>query len=166
MDKLKQLDKKAEITMLLPHEIGIKHCLNVRLIQLLREEEIRWYQRSKSNKLLQGDSNKKYFHMVANGRNRKSRIFQLMEGDRTIKGNEPLKSYIMDYYKNLFGPSDGGQFSFDSDRRSDILQILQDDNEKLIANFTEQEVKEAIFQMKHSKAPRPDGFLVEFYQIF
>jgi hypothetical protein len=85
MDKLKQLDKKAEITMLLPHEIGIKHCLNVRLIQLLREEEIRRYQRSKSNKLRQGDSNKKYFHMVANGRNRKSRIFQLMEGDRTLR---------------------------------------------------------------------------------
>jgi hypothetical protein len=37
MSKLEQLDKKAESTMLLPHEVGIKHCLNARLIQLLRE---------------------------------------------------------------------------------------------------------------------------------
>jgi hypothetical protein len=104
--------------------------------------------------------------MVANGKNRKSRIFQLEEGDQIIKGNEPLKSYTTNYYKSLFGPSDGGQFSLDNDRRSDILQILQEDNEKLTTYFTEQEVKEAIFQMKHNKAPGPNGFPAEFYQIF
>jgi hypothetical protein len=104
--------------------------------------------------------------MVANGKNRKLRIFQLEEGDRIIKGNEPLKSYITDYYKSLFGPSDSGQFSLDNDRRSDILQISQEDNEKLTSYFTEQEVKEAIFQMKHNKVPGPDGFTAEFYQIF
>jgi hypothetical protein len=98
--KLEQLDKKAESTLLLPHEINIKQFLNARLIQLLRDEEIKWYQRSKSNKLLQGDSNTKYFHMVANGKHRKSQIFQLLEGDRMIRGHETLKSYITDYYKN------------------------------------------------------------------
>jgi hypothetical protein len=58
--------------------------------------------------------------MVANGKHRKSQIFQLLEGDRTIRGHETLKSYITDYYKNLFGPSDGGSFSLDEDRRFDI----------------------------------------------
>jgi hypothetical protein len=66
----------------------------------------------------------------------------------------------------LFGLSDGGQFFRDNDRQSDIIQISQEDNEKLTTSFTEQEVKEAIFQMKHNKAPGPDGFPVEFYQIF
>jgi hypothetical protein len=42
-NKLDELDKKAESTMLLPHEVNLKHCLNARVIQLLREEEIRWY---------------------------------------------------------------------------------------------------------------------------
>jgi hypothetical protein len=116
MNILEQLDKKAECTMLSPHELDVKHCLNVRLMQLLREEEIKWYQRSKSNKLLQGDSNTKYFHLVANGKRRKSHIFQLEDGDRIIRGEEPLKSYIMDCYKNLFGPSDSGHFSLDEDK--------------------------------------------------
>jgi hypothetical protein len=40
------------------------------------------------------------------------------------------------------------------------------DNEKLTAMFIENEVKEAVFQMKHNKAPGPDGFPAEFYQIF
>jgi hypothetical protein len=34
---IEQLDKKAETTMLLPHEVDMKHCLKERLIQLLRE---------------------------------------------------------------------------------------------------------------------------------
>jgi hypothetical protein len=42
-NKLDELDEKAESTMLLPHEVNLKHCLNARVIQLLREEEIRWY---------------------------------------------------------------------------------------------------------------------------
>jgi hypothetical protein len=166
LGKLEHLDKKAESTLLLPHEINLKQCLNARLIQLLREEEIKWYQRVKSNKLLQGDINTKYFHMVANGKHKKSQIFELSDGHRTIRGNKPLKSYIMDYYKNLLGPSNGGHFSLEEDRRSDIAQISPEDNENLTSIFTEQEVKEAIFQMKHNKAPGPDSFLAHFYQIF
>jgi hypothetical protein len=41
LGKLEQLDKKAKSTLLLPHEINIKQCLNAWLIQLLREEEIK-----------------------------------------------------------------------------------------------------------------------------
>jgi hypothetical protein len=77
MSKLEQLDKKAESTVLSPHELDIKHCLNMPLIQLLGGggEEIKWYQRSKASRLLQGDSNTIFFHMVANGKNRKAHIF-------------------------------------------------------------------------------------------
>jgi hypothetical protein len=52
MNKLEQLDKKAKGTMLSPQEVDAKHCLNARLMQLLREEDVKWYQRSKVNKLL------------------------------------------------------------------------------------------------------------------
>jgi hypothetical protein len=37
--------------MLSPQELDVKHCLKIRLMQLLREEEIKWYQRSKANNL-------------------------------------------------------------------------------------------------------------------
>ncbi|WVZ50274.1 hypothetical protein U9M48_001546, partial [Paspalum notatum var. saurae] len=39
-------------------------------------------------------------------------------------------------------------------------------NEVLVEKFTEEEVKFAIFQMKHNKAPGPDGFPPKFYQVF
>jgi hypothetical protein len=103
--------------------------------------------------------------LVANGKRRKSQIFHLEDGDRIIKGEEPLKSYIMDYYKKMFDPPDSGQFSLDEDKRDDIVQITPEENEKLTSVIKEQEVKDAVFQMKHNKAPGPDGFLAEFYQI-
>jgi hypothetical protein len=40
---LDRLDKKAEHTLLQADEINVKQCLNNRLEQLLREEEIKWY---------------------------------------------------------------------------------------------------------------------------
>ena len=41
-----------------------------------------------------------------------------------------------------------------------------EENEVLTAPFSEEEVKKALFQMEHNKAPGPDGFLAEFYQVF
>ena len=49
-----ELDKKAEITPLQPVEIDLKHVLNERLAELLREEELKWYQRAKVKKSTSG----------------------------------------------------------------------------------------------------------------
>jgi hypothetical protein len=49
---------------------------------------------------------------------------------------------------------------------SNILQISTAENEILTASFKEEEVFEAISQMEHNKAPRPDRFPAEFYNFF
>ena len=49
---------------------------------------------------------------------------------------------------------------------SDIPQVSQEENDVLVSEFTEDEVREAVFQMEHNKAPGPDGFPAEFYQVF
>jgi hypothetical protein len=54
----------------------------------------------------------------------------------------------------------------DESCRDDIPQVSSEENELLIQKFSEVEVKEAIFQMEHNKAPGPDGFPSEFYQAF
>ena len=61
LNKLDELDKKAEITPLQPVEIDWKHVLNERLAELLREEELKWYQRAKVKNLLEGDANTIFF---------------------------------------------------------------------------------------------------------
>jgi hypothetical protein len=65
------LETLAEVGPLSTQEIELKNQSNAKIASLLREEELKWYQRSKSQFILEGDSNTRYFHSVANGRHRK-----------------------------------------------------------------------------------------------
>jgi hypothetical protein len=48
------------------------------LTKLLREEEIKYYQRAKVKDVLLGDNNTRYFQMVANDKHQKKRNFPLI----------------------------------------------------------------------------------------
>ena len=145
-------------------EIELKNQSNAEIASLLREEELKWYQRSKAQFILEGDSNTRYFHSLANGRHRKKCIHSLIQDEGTIEGHEQLKSFITKYYKNLFGEPEEGNFSMDESQTEDIPQVSDEENAHLTAPFCEDEVKKAVFQMEHNKAPGPDGFPAEFYQ--
>ena len=95
----------------------------------------------------------------------KKRIFSLEQDGIKIEGQYNLKSYITQFYKDLFGPPEDNHFSL-SDRIDDIPQVSQEENEFLRAPFTEKEVRDAVFDMEHNKALGPDGFPAEFYQQF
>ena len=116
--------------------------------------------------MIQGDSNTKYFQMVVNGKRRKTSIYRLQQEEEAIEGEDNLQEYITNYYKNLFGNSERNDFSLDETIRGDITQVLEEENSMLTEQFTEKEVLDAIFQLKHNKAPAPDGFPGEFYQVF
>jgi len=117
LNKLDDLDRKAELAALTEFELNLKHVLNERLAELLREEELKWYQRAKVKHLLEGDVNTKYFHLLANGRHRKTRIFQLEDGNNIISGDAQLKEHITTYYKNLFGSSTKSNIMLDERSR-------------------------------------------------
>ena len=102
--------------------------------------------------------------MIANGNHKKKRIFQLEQDEGTILGQENLKLYITEYYKQLFGPPEDNCVSLDESRIEDVPQLTAVENDILAAPFSEKEVFEAISQMKNNKAPGPDGFPAEFYK--
>lgn len=56
--------------------------------------------------------------------------------------------------------------SLDENTFHDIPQVSDEENTLLVSVFTEDEVRKAIFQMEHNKAPGLDGFPAEFYQFF
>jgi hypothetical protein len=114
--------------------------------------------------LLEGDSNTKYFHLLANGRHKKSRIFQLEDKGQKFCGDEEFKKYITLYYKGLFGPSNDTSIRLDESRRDDILQVTDEENRILIEEFIEEEVKKALFQTENNKSS--GLFLAEFYKCY
>lgn len=66
------LDLEAEKRWLSQQELDLKQCIKDRLAHLLREEEIKWFQRAETRGLLEGVNNTKYFQLVANGKKKKN----------------------------------------------------------------------------------------------
>jgi hypothetical protein len=100
---LQNLDKKAENDMLTDQEINSKHYLKEHLVSLLREEELKWYERLKSRRswkvmLIHG-----FFHLVAKGKHRKQHIYRLEDDQGVVISVDNLKRHITNYYNNLFG---------------------------------------------------------------
>ena len=161
-----ELDVKAETVPLSMSERETLKVANDRMCGLRRDEETKWAQRAKVKYIQEGGNNTKYFHLIANGKHRKKRIFQLEQDEGTIVGQENLKLYISEYYKQLFGDSDPSTFSLEEQMIHDIPQLSQEENDILTADFLVKEVYEAISQMELNKAPGPDGFPAEFYKTF
>lgn len=83
---IQSLDLKAESTILETAKLHAKIDAEMRWKELLREEELKWALRAKVRKVVQGDVNTQFFHMIANGKHRKKRIFQLEQDEGTILG--------------------------------------------------------------------------------
>jgi hypothetical protein len=79
---LDDLDKEAESDQLSDQEVNLKHYLKERLVTLLREEELKWYERAKVKTLFEGDANTRFFHLVTNGNieNNKSLNLRMIKG--------------------------------------------------------------------------------------
>jgi hypothetical protein len=111
MKKAEILDKKAETQLLSLQEWDLKEIINNRTTQLSREEEIKWFQREKTIKLLKGDNNTKYLD-DRKWKRRKTRIFWLEQKDGVVGGGQ-LSKYVMNYYKGLFDKFERNNFSLD-----------------------------------------------------
>jgi hypothetical protein len=93
------LEALAELRPLSLQEIELKSQSNAQIVDLVREDKLKWYQRSKARFILKGDSNTRYVHGIANGRHRKKWIHFLVQEEELIEGHEQIKSYITNYIK-------------------------------------------------------------------
>jgi hypothetical protein len=132
--------------------------------RLLVQEESYWRQRAKMHWLKDGDMNTKFFHMSASTRQRAKKIEKLVNEDNIeVTGQADLCAVALNYFDYLFKSN--------STVHEPVLSLIgpkisQEDNEKLLAPISKEELKTALFQMHPDKAPGPDGFNPAFYQHF
>ena len=86
-----QLDLKAETNPLRLNEREELKKTNDSLNKLRRDEESKWAQRAKVKHIQEGGNNTRYFHLIANGKYRKNKKFQL---ECFCKKNYILTVYI------------------------------------------------------------------------
>ena len=88
----------------------------------------------------------------------------MSEGNNVIEGTPNLINHATNFYKELFGPAQGNLSPLHTNLWHENEILSDEDNAWLSRPFSEDEIKEALFQMETNKAAGPDKILVEFYQ--
>jgi hypothetical protein len=161
-NELDELEKIEEDVSLPVHLLERKTFIQTELMRLLEEEEMYWHKRSNETWLLQGDNNTGYFHKKANGKKREDIIFNLEKDGENIDNDEDMVKHATECYKELFGPSDSLIFSLSPDCWTQEEKINEEENTALIREFSEEEIKKVVKNMKRNTAPGPDHIPIEF----
>lgn len=129
------------------------------------QEELDWYQKSRCQWLKWGDKNSKFFHTSTTIRRSRNRIESLRNDDgEWVLQQEGFKSLAWNYYKDLF---EGATTVLPRLRtRTSFPLIAADMKARLAAFFTDEDIREALFDMGGMKAPGPDEIQAIFYQEY
>jgi hypothetical protein len=136
------------------------------LTEIWKKEEIKARQCSRDRNILEGDHNIAYFHAVANQRWRKKQITQLEGPDGIVEDNKCMLNIEVEYYKALFCAEDRLDINLAGDFWDDNDIVTNEQNMILDDDFSEKEVKEAVFGSYADGAPSPDGFPFLFIKSF
>jgi hypothetical protein len=140
--------------------------ISSKLTDIWKNKEIKARQRFRKKNILEGDRNTAYFHVVANQRRRKKQIMMVEGPGGPVEDTRVMISLVVSYYKDLFGFEGKLDISLVDDFWHDSQKVTEVHNNMLDADFTKQEVKDAIFGSYAEGAPGPDGFPFLFYQHF
>lgn len=149
------LDVVQEHKILTPQELLLKRDLKNRLLTMAAIEKLRARQQSRITFIKAGDANSKYFFLSANGRRRKNFIKTLNTGQRVIHRQEEKEKAILDHFSSVLGSTTTRNETLNWEP----VNLSRQDLQHLEADFTEEEIKETIMDLKPESAPGPDGFI-------
>ncbi|GJV32920.1 RNA-directed DNA polymerase, eukaryota, reverse transcriptase zinc-binding domain protein [Tanacetum coccineum] len=154
----KQVDQNPHNATLKMHEAKIlKECNIAR-----KDEEKLLLQKAKIDWLSDGDKNSKFFHSVLKGRAHKSRIETVNDENGIRYEGAQVAEKFVNHFQNFLGTASFMQnFNMGS---LNSKAVCDEDAVKMIMNVSEEEIKNALFDICDNKAPGPDGYSAKFFK--
>ncbi|KAL5550972.1 hypothetical protein UlMin_001148 [Ulmus minor] len=135
------------------------------LERLLTREELFWKQRARTDWLIAGDRNTKFFHSQASGRRRKNEIIGILnDSGNWVTDGKNIEIVVCHFFSNIFSSSNPSPEDVDGAARAIHKTFSEEARSSLASPFTAEHIRCAFFDMNPSKAPGPDGFHAIFFQ--
>ncbi|GJW64567.1 RNA-directed DNA polymerase, eukaryota, reverse transcriptase zinc-binding domain protein [Tanacetum coccineum] len=118
--------------------------------------------KAKIDWLSDGDKNSKFFHSVLKGRAHKSRIETVNDENGVRHEGAQVAEQFVNHFQNFLGIASSVQ-NFDMGSLNSKV-VCDEDAQRMIMNVSEEEIKDALFDICDNKAPGPDGYSAKFYK--
>ncbi|KAF3789444.1 hypothetical protein EJ110_NYTH18225 [Nymphaea thermarum] len=138
--------------------------LHLTLLKLIKMDEERLRQKARVRWMKEGNSNSKFFHAMAKGRQRRNHIRTIMDGQRVLSDMDEIFVSCTTYFKELLTDNAGS-----STLPSNVctgLTVIDEENELLVSPIRDEEIQWAVLRAKKESAAGPDGFNNRFYQSY
>jgi hypothetical protein len=160
-EKSKQLQSLQEVEGV--PDIGALKKLRTELMILKDQEDLVWRQRAREDWLQYGDRNTKFFHASTKQKRRANHLEKIKDEEGKSWGTqEDIGRVFIEYYRRLF--TSEGASEVRRCIRAVTSRVSDEANRSLLADFSGEEISQAVHQMAPCKAPGPDGFTADFYQ--
>ncbi|GLU14822.1 hypothetical protein SLE2022_313690 [Rubroshorea leprosula] len=130
--------------------------------QVLYEEELLWFQKSRVDWIASGDRNTSFYHLSTVIRRNKNKIGALKKDGVWISNTAILSAHIQNFFIELFSSRDTSALREDLVSFQPIIPTWE--HHQLTQPATLEEIRVALFSMKGLKSPGPDGIQALFYQ--
>jgi hypothetical protein len=106
-----------------------------------------------------GDKNTTFFHKQEEARKNFNMVTKINSQYQVIKYFEGIKKVAHSFFKDLFTAPEADPLDPMSYPLSSVPELVRnDENKKLTAPISMQEIRRALNQMEPDKSPGPDGF--------
>lgn len=138
---------------------------HLKWLELAKAEDKFLLQRSRVQRIVEGDGNTAFYHRIIKSRQAQNHIaFLLDDSDRVIDSLDEIKNHIVDYFQNLLGGTNTPTTASPSDIASIVgVKCSPGNIESLAAPFTDEDIQAAFLSLPTNKSPGPDGYPAEFF---
>ncbi|GKV11786.1 hypothetical protein SLEP1_g23006 [Rubroshorea leprosula] len=154
-----EMDEKEEHSQLSEVDIEKRRNGFLDLWKNMKIQESMWQQKSRKMWLKEGDANSKFFHRSVKGRWRRNEINSIQIMGDQCRGVNEIKEGVMNYFKGLFSEEEWQRPKLDG---ISFKQIDKADNDFFMATFSEEDIKNTVWDCDSTKSLGPDGFNFRF----